>query len=81
MNRENILFVTNAVYWTLNIKRSIQKIYILTRYFNLSLVFIEGGTAYYYSGLPGDNTLYDAFAATMERGEIDDQQRRVQVCC
>ena len=39
-----------------------------------------GGTPYYYSNEPGDNTLYDAFAATMERGEIDDHDRRVQVC-
>ena len=38
-----------------------------------------GGTPYYYSNTPGDNTLYDAFAATMERGEIDDNDRRVQV--
>ena len=40
----------------------------------------SGGKPYYYSNEPGDNTLYDAFAATMERGEIDDHDRRVQVC-
>ena len=44
-----------------------------------SIVFKPGGTPYYYSNTPGDNTLYDAFAATMIRGEIDDHDRRVQV--
>ncbi len=43
------------------------------------IVLQPGGTSYYYSNQPGDNTLYDAFAATMERGEVDDNDRRIQV--
>ncbi|XP_072023459.1 calcium-activated chloride channel regulator 1-like [Amphiura filiformis] len=43
------------------------------------LAILTGGTPYYYSNEPGDNTLIDAFSATMERGEIDDHDRRVQL--
>ncbi|XP_038061541.1 calcium-activated chloride channel regulator 1-like isoform X2 [Patiria miniata] len=38
-----------------------------------------GGKTYFYSDEVGSNTLYEAFAATMERGDVLDSERRVQL--
>ncbi|XP_033644315.1 calcium-activated chloride channel regulator 1-like [Asterias rubens] len=38
-----------------------------------------GGKTFFYSNEPGSNTLYDAFAATMERGDVIDADKRVQL--
>ena len=46
---------------------------------NVQLFFFRGGKTFFYSNEPGSNTLYDAFAATMERGDVIDADKRVQV--
>ncbi|XP_038061372.1 calcium-activated chloride channel regulator 1-like [Patiria miniata] len=38
-----------------------------------------GGKTFFYSNEPGSNTLYEAFAATMERGDVIDSDKRVQL--
>ncbi|XP_022081155.1 epithelial chloride channel protein-like [Acanthaster planci] len=38
-----------------------------------------GGKTFFYSNEPGSNTLYEAFAAIMERGDVRDTDKRVQL--
>ncbi|XP_038061542.1 calcium-activated chloride channel regulator 1-like [Patiria miniata] len=38
-----------------------------------------GGKSFFYSNEPGSNTLYEAFASTMERGDVRDADKRVQL--
>ncbi|XP_033644207.1 calcium-activated chloride channel regulator 1-like [Asterias rubens] len=38
-----------------------------------------GGNAFYYSNINGSNTLYEAFAATMERGDVIDAEKRLEL--
>ncbi len=38
-----------------------------------------GGNAFFFSNANGSNTLYEAFAATMERGDVIDAEKRLQV--
>ena len=60
-----------------------QEIYTLYKplVYTHKLSQISGGKAYFYSNEDGSNsnTLYDAFAATMERGDVIDAEKRVQV--
>ncbi|XP_022080657.1 calcium-activated chloride channel regulator 4-like [Acanthaster planci] len=38
-----------------------------------------GGKSFFYSNEPGSNTLYEAFASTMERGDVRDAEKRIQL--